>query len=96
MREEIWTEKIFKDNAGYFLRITKKRRRSETLHLPKQKHVSVISTDQTLGTTHAPLRGSKFTLQKSQKEDSDSKTARSEAASWASRSASNCAVTAES
>ena len=23
MREEIWTEKIFKDDAGYFLRITK-------------------------------------------------------------------------
>ena len=22
MREEIWTEKIFKDDAGYFLRIT--------------------------------------------------------------------------
>ena len=25
MREEIWTEKIFKDDAGYFLRITKSR-----------------------------------------------------------------------
>ena len=25
MREEIWTEKIFKDDAGYFLRITKLR-----------------------------------------------------------------------
>ena len=24
MREEIWTEKIFKDDAGYFLRLTKK------------------------------------------------------------------------
>ena len=24
MREEIWTEKIFKDDADYFLRITKK------------------------------------------------------------------------
>ena len=24
MREEIWTEKIFKDDAGYFLRITKR------------------------------------------------------------------------
>ena len=23
MREEIWNEKIFKDDAGYFLRITK-------------------------------------------------------------------------
>ena len=25
MREEIWTEKIFKDDTGYFLRITKLR-----------------------------------------------------------------------
>ena len=56
MSEEIWNEKIFKDDASYFFRITKKRRRSETLHLPKQKHVSVISTDQTLGTTHAAAR----------------------------------------
>ena len=23
MKEQIWTEKIFKDDAGYFLRITK-------------------------------------------------------------------------
>ena len=63
---------------------------------PKTKHVSVISTDQKFGTTHVPLRGSKRASQKSQKDDSDSKTTRSEAASWASRSASNCAVTAES
>ena len=27
MREEIWTEKIFKDDAGYFLRITKTQNR---------------------------------------------------------------------
>ena len=25
MREEIWNEKIFKDDAGYVLRITKKQ-----------------------------------------------------------------------
>ena len=33
MREEIWTEKIFKDDAGYFLRITKNKQRARNLKL---------------------------------------------------------------
>ena len=38
MREEIWTEKIFKDDAGYFLRITKFRlscKVTDSLHIFK-------------------------------------------------------------
>ena len=33
MREEIWTEKIFKDDAGYFLRITKMPQQFKTIEI---------------------------------------------------------------
>ena len=39
MREEIWTEKIFKDDAGYFLRITKLKSR---IPLYMRKTVAVL------------------------------------------------------
>ena len=55
MREEIWTEKIFKDDAGYFLRITKTQKQELQadpfdlqfllLNLP----FSVCATDGVLG-----------------------------------------------
>ena len=36
MREEIWTEKIFKDDAGYFLRITKNLPKPFSFHVENQ------------------------------------------------------------
>ena len=61
MREEIWTEKIFKDDAGYFLRITKEPRcnwqNTDERNKRSQQQIAAFSND-----SHNDLRQSAYFL----------------------------------